>query len=94
MHAWQSLQKSSAPKRIGAVATSGMSVVTPAKRTPAPNCGLIRDPCLPSSPKPDAMVGGMSRSASAIGPGYACARYPCERIQFASAYDERVPRAY
>jgi hypothetical protein len=34
--------------RSGAVATSGMSVVTPARRTPAPNCLLINEPCLPS----------------------------------------------
>ena len=35
-----------------------------------------------------------SSRASAIGPGNAHALYPCERIQLASAYDARVPRAY
>lgn len=78
VHAWQFLQNSSAPKRMGAVGMRGMSVVTPARRTPAPNCGLMRDPCLPSSPNPDAIAGGTSNNASAIGPGYACALYPCE----------------
>ena len=66
---WYVEQNSSAPNRIGEVATRGMSVVTPAKRTPAPYFGLISEPCFPSSPSPDAMAGGMSRSAPADGPG-------------------------
>src|SRR6202041_2190884 len=91
---WQVEQNSSAPKRSGVVATRGMSVVTPARRTPDPNCRLINDPCLPSSPNPDAMAGGIRRSALAEGPGYALALYPCERIQLARAKEARVPRAY
>src|SRR5687767_3173056 len=91
---WQSLQNSSPPNRSGAVATSGMSVVTPASRTPDPKCLLINEPCFPSSPRPDAIAGGISSRASAMGPGYALALYPCERIQLARAYDARVPRAY
>ena len=59
------MQNSSAPKRSGAVATNGMSVVTPARRNPDPNRRLINEPCLPSSPKPEAMAGGM-RSARTL----------------------------
>ena len=44
MQIWQDSQNSSAPKRSGAVATSGMSVVTPARRTPDPKCRLMSDP--------------------------------------------------
>jgi len=51
------------------VQRSGMVVVTPARRTPAPNCRLIIEPCLPSSPRPEAIAGGISSSASALGPG-------------------------
>src|ERR1700691_5587409 len=82
---WQVGQNSSAPKRIGAVATSGISVVTPASRTPDPNLRLINEPCFPNSPSPEAMAGGISTSAPADGPGYGLAVYPCDRIQFASA---------
>ena len=70
---WQVAQNSSAPKRSGAVATSGMSVVTPARRTPDPKRRLINEPCLPNSPKPEATAGGISSRASAEGPGYALA---------------------
>src|SRR3984885_15805182 len=91
---WQVAQNSSAPKRSGAVATSGMSVVTPARRTPDPKLRLINEPCLPSSPRPEAMAGGIKSSASAEGPGYALALYPWERIQLARAKEARVPRAY
>ena len=94
MHTWQFLQNSSAPKISGEFITRGMSVVTPARRTPAPNFRLIMEPCLPSSPRPDATAGGIRSSASADGPGYALAVYPCERIQLASAKEDRVPRAY
>src|SRR5580698_7327453 len=66
---WQVLQNSSPPKRSGPVATSGISVVTPASRTPDPNCRLMSEPCLPSSPSPAAIAGGISTSASAEGPG-------------------------
>ena len=66
---WHVEQKSSAPNRIGAAETSGMSVVTAARRTPAPNFGLISEPCLPSSPSPAARAGGISTSAPADGPG-------------------------
>src|SRR5580692_11225964 len=69
VHTWHVLQNSSAPKQSGVVATSGMSVVTPARRTPAPNWRLISDPCLPSSPRPDAIAGGIRTSAFAEGPG-------------------------
>src|ERR1700691_3494986 len=82
---WQVEQNSSAPKRSGEVATKGMSVVTPARRTPDPNLRLINEPCLPSSPRPEAMAGGIRTSAPAIGPGKGLALYPCERIQLASA---------
>src|SRR3984957_611480 len=40
---WQVAQNSSAPKRSGVSATKGMSVVTPARRTPAPKWRLMRD---------------------------------------------------
>ncbi len=73
MQTWHVMQNSSAPKRSGAVATSGMSVVTPARRNPDPNCRLINEPCLPSSPKPEAMAGRMRSRAFAAGPGYALA---------------------
>src|ERR1700691_5725711 len=66
---WHVEQNSSAPKRSGAVGTSGMSVVTPARRTPDPKLRLISDPCLPSSPRPDAMAGGIRTRAFADGPG-------------------------
>src|SRR5271163_3951676 len=89
---WQVEQNSSAPKRSGAVAMSGISVVTPARRTPDPKCRLINEPCLPSSPKPAAMAGGMRSKALAEGPGYALALYPWERIQLARACEARVPR--
>jgi hypothetical protein len=82
---WQVLQNSSAPKRSSAVATRGMSVVTPARRTPDPNWRLINEPCLPSSPKPEAIAGGIRSRALAEGPGYALALYPRERIQLARA---------
>src|ERR1700691_6671948 len=62
---WQVAQNSSAPKRSGAVATSGMSVVTPARRTPDPRCQLINEPCLPSSPRPLAIAGGIRTRALA-----------------------------
>jgi hypothetical protein len=32
-------------------------VVTPARRTPDPKRRLINEPCLPSSPKPEATAG-------------------------------------
>jgi hypothetical protein len=73
---WQVLQNSSAPKQSGAVTTRGISVVTPARRTPDPKCRLINEPCLPSSPRPEAMAGGIRSRASAEGPGYAPALYP------------------
>src|ERR1700722_7808807 len=66
---WQVEQNSSAPKRAGAVGTSGISVVTPARRTPAPNFGLINEPCLPSSPRPDAMAGGNQDTGARRGAG-------------------------
>jgi hypothetical protein len=61
---WQVWQNSSAPKRSGAVATSGMSVVTPVRRTPEPNLRLIKEPCLPSSPRPEAIAGGSGAAHS------------------------------
>src|SRR5271168_5088840 len=73
VHAWQVAQNSSPPKGARVVAISGMSVVTPASRTPDPKCRLIIDPCLPNSPSPDATAGGISSSASADGPGNALA---------------------
>ena len=94
VHTWHVLQNSSAPNRSGAVAIKGMSVVTPARRTPDPNRRLINDPCLPSSPSPEAMAGGIRSKALAEGPGYALALYPRDRIQFARANEARVPRAY
>src|ERR1700761_3939963 len=45
VQAWQVLQKSSAPNRLASVAINGISVVTPASRTPEPNSGLMSDPC-------------------------------------------------
>ena len=66
---WQVMQNSSAPKRSGFVATSGISVVTPARRNPAPYCRLISEPCLPNSPNPEAMAGGIKSNALADGPG-------------------------
>src|ERR1700722_16109753 len=90
---WQVAQNSSPPKRSGAVATNGMSVVTPARRTPDPNWRLINEPCLPSSPKPEAIAGGIRSKALAEGPGYAVELYPWERIQLARACEARVPCA-
>src|SRR5579859_3414662 len=94
VHTLQDLQNSSLPKRSGAVATRGMFVVTPARRTPAPNCLLIMEPCFPSSPRPEAIAGGIRSRAPADGPGYALALYPCDRIQLVSTKEARVPRAY
>src|SRR5579871_570685 len=71
VHTWHVSQKSSAPKRSRAVGQRGMSVVTPARRTPEPNFGLISEPCFPSSPSPDAIAGGINSRALADGPGYA-----------------------
>ena len=51
---WHVLQNSSLPKRSGAIATKGMSVVTPARRTPAPNFLLMMEPCFQSSSIPEA----------------------------------------
>ena len=72
MHSCKSgrlLQNSSAPNFSGDPATNGMSVVTAASLTPEPKCRLIRDPCLPSSPSPAAIAGGINSSALAEGPG-------------------------
>src|SRR3984957_2816974 len=91
---WHVVQNSSAPKRGGTVAPSGMSVVTPARRTPDAKFRLINEPCLPSSPRPESIAGGIRSRASAEGPGYALALYPWERIQLARAKEARVPRAY
>ena len=76
MQTWQVLQNSSAPKRSGLVPTNGMSVVMPARRNPDPNCLLMRDPCLPSSPRPESIAGGIRSRALAPGPGKAFALYP------------------
>src|ERR1700678_293366 len=65
---WQVEQNSSAPKRAGEGGTRRLSVVTPARPPPAPNFGLINEPCLPSSPRPEAMAGGIRTTAPAEGP--------------------------
>jgi len=50
VHTWHVEQNSSAPKTIRVGRDERHSVVTPARRTPALKCRLIREPCLPSSP--------------------------------------------
>ena len=45
----------------------GKSVVTADSRNEEPNSGLIKDPCLPSSPMPQAMAGGISVTDVVIG---------------------------
>jgi len=52
------------------------------RRTPAPNLRLMSGPCLPSSPRPEAMAGGMRTNAPAEWPGIRVALYLCERINW------------
>ena len=65
---WQFVQKSSAPNTSGASVVSGMSVNTPASRKDDPNCQLMIEPCLPSSPMPASMAAGISNIGPAAGP--------------------------
>ena len=70
MQIWRVAQNSSAPKRSGAVATSGMSVVNTSKTHCRSEVPTDHRAMLASS-RPDAIAGGISNNASAMGPGKA-----------------------
>src|SRR6056297_4306480 len=61
-------QKSSTPCARADVGAKGASVSTADSRKEAPNSGLMIEPCLPNSPKPQASAGGIIANAPVIGP--------------------------
>ncbi|WP_375573510.1 hypothetical protein ABWH93_09450 [Seohaeicola saemankumensis] len=65
------------PWLSGGVGAKGALVSTADSRKDDPISASMIDPCLPSSPKPQASAGGISNSLPAIGPVTGSAAHPC-----------------
>ena len=70
-------QNSSIPNSRLGVSANGAFVRTADYRKEDPNSGLIKDPCLPNSPKPHSSAGGTITNLPAIGPVTASESHPC-----------------
>ena len=70
----QRVHTSSIPKSLCSVNGIGASVSTADRRKAEPNSELIMEPCLPNSPKPQAMAGGIIAIFPVIGPVTGSAR--------------------
>ena len=90
----QFVQKESTSKLRCGVGAKGASVKTPESLKDEPNSGFITEPCLPSSPKPHAIAGGIIMTFEVIGPVSGSASQPCLRSHPAMNFAAAAARPY
>jgi hypothetical protein len=90
----QFVQKESTSKVRSGVGANGVSVNTAESRNDEPNSEFITDPCLPSSPNPLAIAGGIIMTFDVIGPVSGSASQPCLRSHPATSVAAAAARPY
>ena len=87
-------KKASMPCSAGGVGAKGASVSTAARRNEAPMSRSMTEPCLPSSPNPQASAGGIIATGPVIGPVTGSAAQPCCRNQPVTVLAASAARPY
>lgn len=87
-------QKESTSKVRCGVGANGASVNTAERRNDEPSSAFIKDPCLPSSPKPAAIAGGIIMTFDVIGPVSGSASQPCSRSHPLTSFAAAAARPY
>ena len=87
-------QKSSIPNSLFGVDAIGASVKMAPRRNAEPNSGLMSEPCLPNSPKPQASAGGIMRILPTMGPVTGSASQPSVRSHPAIFFAAAAARPY